>query len=588
MNRHFLTILMAAFIEIGGVHDQTVTPDSTGMTMTAHDFTKSVVMGWNLGNALESAGANWNKTTQKWEKAWVSNLNEWETGWGNPKTTKAMLQAVKNAGFNAIRVPVRWVPHVTDNTTMAVDPIWMARVKQVVDWCLDLGFTVVLNTHHEHWLEYYPLYSSQAANLAKLEKLWTNIATEFRDYGQNLVFAGTNEVIDDWSLAPNAEKQAVQNSYNQTFIKAVRATGGKNYYRNLIIQTYACSPGYGLAGLTFPEDPVKGRLSIEFHYYDPYSYCSGDIENGCYYYWGSKYSTYGGTPAGEDERKIRTLFAQIRNAWFEKGYGVVIGEYGVSHHVDASASASVKTIQEENESYYLQTLVSEARRNGFAAFAWDNNTFGNGKEKFGIFNRGSNMAVSAKYFLNGIKAGSSTEFQELSATDTDPGANGTVFWKGDKALNWGSGLQLNIPASKFTAGKDSVVIVLYYRQNSQSTYDQIQVCNSSWSKLPFHVDGAQTDGDFSPRDYYGTVSGDHITAFCFKGTSLKTAKSGGINIQGFGLNLTKVSIVTTFTGIDNISGTAGTPLIYRLDGTVTSNPEPGNIYIKEGKKILWK
>lgn len=588
MKKHLFTILAAALMTAGGMHAQTVAPDSTGMTMSAHDFTKSVIMGWNLGNALESAGADWDNDNQKWINTWDDDYNEWETGWDNPKTTKAMLQAVKDAGFNAIRIPVRWVPHISNYSTMAINPTWLARVKQVVDWCMELDLTVILNTHHEKWLELNPYYSYQKTNLDKLEKLWTNIATAFRDYDQRLVFAGTNETTSNWQ-APTKEEQEVQNSYNHTFVKAVRATGGKNYYRNLIIQTYACAPGYGLSGLTIPDDPAKNRLSIEFHYYDPYSYCSGDIENGCYYYWGSKYSSYGSTPAGEDERKIRNLFLQIRNTWFEKGYGVVIGEYGVSHHVDPKATATVMARQEENESYYLETLVSEARKNGFAAFVWDNNTFGSGTEKFGIFDRKNKMAISAQYLLDGIKAGSETGFQELSQTDTDPGAGGTVYWSGSKSLNWGEqGTQLNIPASKFTYGKDSVLVVFYYTQNPQATYDQIQVCNSGWSKLPFYVDGQQTDGDFSPRNFYGTVSGSHITAFTFKGASLKTAKSGGMNIQGYGVTLTKVSIVTTFTGVDEIAAPAHTPLIYRLDGTVTSHPEPGNIYIKEGKKILWK
>jgi len=589
MKRHILAIIAATLIGINVTNAETVAPDSTGMTMNAHDFTKSVVMGWNLGNALESSGADWNNTTQKWTNTWVSNYNEWETGWGNPKTTKAMIQAVKDAGFNAIRVPVRWVPHITSYSTMAVDPIWMARVKEVVDWCLELDMTVILNTHHEKWLELNPLYSKQETNLRRLKLLWVNIATEFRDYDQRLVFAGTNEVIDDWSLAPNEEKQTVQNSYNQTFIDAVRSTGGKNYYRNLIIQTYACSPGYGLSGLTLPEDPVKNRLSIEFHYYDPYKYCSGDVENGCCYYWGTKYSTYGDTPAGEDERKLRSLFLQIRNTWFEKGYGVVIGEYGVSHHVDPKATSTVKARQEENESYYLETLVSEARKNGFAAFAWDNNSFGNGQEKFGIFDRNNKMTVSAQYFLDGIKAGSATEFQELSATDIDPGANGTVAWSGSQTIDWGKAL--SITSSKFLYTKDSVMVVLYYTQNPSDTYDAIQFCSSSWDVLTVYVDGEPFDTNprsFSPRNYYGTYSGNHITAFILKGESLSSAKSGGIKIQGHMINMTKVSIVKKFTDVEDIPETTHTPLIYRLDGSVTHNPEPGNIYIKEGRKILWK
>ena len=116
---------------------QTVAPDNTGMDIDAREWTKGVSMGWNLGNSLESAGAAWDDATGTWNNAWIKDYNQWETAWGNPKTTRDMIKAVKAAGFDAIRVPVRWVPHITDYSTMTVDPVWMARVKEVVDWCLD-------------------------------------------------------------------------------------------------------------------------------------------------------------------------------------------------------------------------------------------------------------------------------------------------------------------------------------------------------------------------------------------------------------------------------------------------------------------
>lgn len=121
-------------------------------------------MWWNLGNALESAGADWDDATGTWTKVWMTNRNEWETAWGNPKTTREMLAAVKAAGYDAVRLPVRWQPHVTDASTMAVDKTWMSRVQQLVDWCMELDLKVILNTHHELWLESHPTYDRQEAN----------------------------------------------------------------------------------------------------------------------------------------------------------------------------------------------------------------------------------------------------------------------------------------------------------------------------------------------------------------------------------------------------------------------------------------
>ena len=241
----FIALMLAT---LGG-RAQTMAPDNEGMTLSAQEWTRDVVMGWNLGNSLECP-----KT---------------ETEWGNPKTTQAMIKAVAEKGFNAIRIPVRWINHVNNTSEMAVKPEWLARVKEVVDWALEENMYVIINSHHEDWYDRHPFYGQQEENNRKLRALWTSIATYFRDYGEKLIFAGTNEITVDWS-APSAEQQAVQNSYNQTFVDAVRNTGGKNYYRNLVVQTFACSPYHGLNGFTIPADKVEGRLSVEFHYYDPY------------------------------------------------------------------------------------------------------------------------------------------------------------------------------------------------------------------------------------------------------------------------------------------------------------------------------
>lgn len=531
----------------------------------AHTWCKNVVMGWNLGNSLEAEGT--------------------ETSWGNPKTTLDMVKAVKAQGFNAIRIPVRWGQHC-DMTTMEIDAAWTARVKEVVDWCLDEDLMVIINTHHDLWLEHYPTNAKKAELNEKLRKLWTNIATTFKDYDGRLAFAGTNEVNPngDWGKEPTEENYAVQNSYNQTFIDAVRATGGNNEKRNLIVQTMRCNPSLGLSHLIIPNDPTKDRLSVEFHYYDPYSYCSGG--EGSYYYWGTEYASKGTICPDGNERSQTTFFKQLRSEWWDKGLGVVIGEYGCSHHYTTADRAT----QEENEQYYMKCLVGEARHMGFAAFVWDNNGFGNGSEKFGIFNRRNNMSVDAPFFLNGIKEGSKESYvEEIGEDEGDPdvGVGGTVVWEGEEALDWGNGLQLKIEAAQFTPYTESVTLVIYYRQDASASYEDIQLNYlNDWTQFESKVDGVTIDGNFSPRSFYGTTGATHITPFIISGSVLTRLKKDGAVIQGYGATLTKVVLIDKpSTGISPIStDEAGKEAIYDLGGRKVKTPRRNNIYIVGGKQ----
>ena len=549
----------------------------------AQTWCKNVVMGWNLGNALESAGGDWDYDNYAWTNVWEKDYAKWETAWGNPKTTKEMIHALKEHGFNAIRVPVRWVPYA-DIETMEIDESWIARVKEVVDWCMAEDMQVILNTHHELWLESYPIYTMKETLNGKLGKLWTNIATAFADYDGRLAFAGTNEVTVNWA-APTAENYDVQNSYNQTFIDAVRATGGNNAKRNLIVQTYATDPTYGLAGFVIPNDPTENRLSVEFHYYSPYSYCSGGKDS--YFYWGKAFADKGKITPDGNEDTIANLFLKLRKEWWDKGLGIVMGEYGCSHHfTDAD-----KQTQEANEQYHLETLVSEAHKNGFAAFVWDNNAYGNGSEKFGIFNRKNNMSVDAPFFLDGIKEGSKTQFVadvEYNEGDPDVGVGGKVIWEGEKLLNWGEGFQKLIAASEFSSFTDQATIVLYYYQDKNASYEDIQFMDGTWSaSLPFTVGDSKFDGDFNPRSFYSTIGESHITPMIFTGSSLSKLKSVGVNIQGYGVVLTKIVVMSEPNAIllpTVIS--ESDDAVYDLRGMKVSTPQDGKVYIVKGKKII--
>ena len=362
---------------------------------TAKQWNQDVV-GWNLGNQFECSAPGMDGESMA--IGMPDNSLMAETAWGNPVVTRETIKAVKDAGFNAVRIPVRWQCHIANPQTMSIDKAWLKRVKEVVDWCLDNNLKVIINTHHDKWLEGRPTNQYKEENNHKLALLWKNIAREFASYDYRVAFAGTNEVHvrDNWGK-PEAENLAVQNSYNQTFIDAVRATGGNNKKRHLIVQTYVCNPQFGIdGGFIIPTDAEGNSndyMSVEFHYYTPWEY-AGECKN---YFWGQAYREHGDIPES-DEKTMTAFFDQVVDTWASKGLGVVIGEWGVTDHFKDSQV----DIIHENMTYYCHMLVGEARKRGFSTFIWDNNAYGNGQERFGIFDRAHGMKVKADWILKGI------------------------------------------------------------------------------------------------------------------------------------------------------------------------------------------
>ncbi|MCR5004258.1 MAG: glycoside hydrolase family 5 protein [Bacteroidales bacterium] len=378
------TVLLAGLLACQTESIKAQNPDS--VFPTAKQWNEGVV-GWNLGNQLECSAAN--TESESFQLSCIEGSVNAETAWGNPRVTAKVIKAVKEAGFNAVRIPVRWQCHITNANAMSVDKEWVSRVKEVIDYCLREDMKVILNTHHDKWLEGRPTYEYKEENCRKLALLWMNIASEFGGYDERVAFAGTNEVHirDNWG-APTAENLEVQNAYNQTFVDIVRSTGGKNLKRHLLVQTYVCNPDFGLDGqMIIPKDlPENGNdyMSVEFHYYQPWDYAglgTQDIWN--------------------DEATLRAKFDKAAAQWGEAGLGVVIGEWGVTDH---RSSASLEEVH-ENITYYCRVYVSEAMKRGFSTFVWDNNTFGLGMEKYGIFNRFKGMKVQAPWVLKGIMEG---------------------------------------------------------------------------------------------------------------------------------------------------------------------------------------
>ena len=331
----------------------------------AQTLAASIGIGWNDGNSLE---------------AFAGDAAHSETSWGNPPLTRALIDAVATAGFNAVRLPVRWYPHCgADGAT--VDEAWMRRVKEVVDWCLDNDLFVILNTHHELWMESYPFYADSAAVYARERRLWEQIATAFRAYDDRLIFAGTNEVHlpDHWGK-PTAENAEVQNGYNRVFVETVRRTGGRNARRALVVQTYVANPDFGPSLLTLPADSEPGRLLVEVHYYAPYPYCMGATQ----LYWGQPYREQG-APAGQEEG-LERVFARLKSCYADRGIPVVLGEFG------AGWTGAARPVPEEadrraSRAYYYGKVVETARRNGAVPFVWDNGYLSRRGDGFALFDR---------------------------------------------------------------------------------------------------------------------------------------------------------------------------------------------------------
>jgi aryl-phospho-beta-D-glucosidase BglC (GH1 family) len=324
---------------------------------TASQVAAQIKAGINIGNTLEAQCG--------------------ETAWGNPMVTQQFVDSVKAAGFNAVRIPGGWDCHATGGV---IDPTWMARVTQVVDYAINDGMYVVLNIHWDDgWLENHVTYADQTAVNVKQNAYWTQIANNFKNYNEHLLFAGTNEVHFDYSGMPTTEHITVQQSYLQTFVNAVRATGGNNASRTLVVQTYNTNIQNGLDYFTMPTDTIANRLMVEVHYYDPWGFTGGgDCQS-----WGAPYPDQ---PACDwaQEAYVDNVFHQVRTRWVDAGVPVILGEYGMGVRPGLNLDSRL---------YYIGYVTRSAVANGIKTFLWDTG------DDASVFNR-STGAVKDQVLLN--------------------------------------------------------------------------------------------------------------------------------------------------------------------------------------------
>ncbi|KXI30560.1 dihydroxy-acid dehydratase [Paraglaciecola hydrolytica] len=338
------------------------------MASTASEIAQKIKLGWNIGNTMEAIGG--------------------ETAWGNPQVSNELLQLVKSSGFDAVRLPIAWDQYA-DQSTAKISDEWLNRVKDVVQLCIDNNLYVLINIHWDGgWLENNVTPDKQEANNAKQKAFWQQIASHLREFDQHLLFASANE-----PNVENAEQMAVLHSYHQTFVDAVRATGGKNANRVLVVQGPATDieKTYQLWG-QMPVDSVPDKLMAEVHFYTPYNFALMTEDQSWgkqFYYWGQ--GNHSATdpernPTWGEEDTINDLFDLMKVQFVDVGIPVVLGEFSATRRTHLTGDAL--TLHLKSRAYYHQYVVQQALARGLLPFYWDNGALDNLSS--GIFDRQQN------------------------------------------------------------------------------------------------------------------------------------------------------------------------------------------------------
>lgn len=374
MKRTLLSVaLMALSLSSFALDDNRITT----MDLTAQQLAYYMAPGWNLGNTLE-AGAKENNDTN------YAGTNG-ETAWGNAKTTQEMIDLVKASGFKSIRIPCSWVMgHISAAATSQIDAAWMARVKEVVDYAIKADLYVIINDHWDGgWLEDSFKDVSDATvktNSEKLARIWKQIANEFKDYDERLIFAGLNEPAHSLGLSASAYVNALK-QYEEVFIQTVRATGGNNAKRVLVVQGPSTNidntyDSYG----EMPKDAAENRLMLEIHSYDPWDFCGMEKDetwdNGTKaymrYYWGTGHNLSGAAyrNATDNENTLLNLYKKMQK-FTDAGVPVVLGEFGAFRRNIKSIKGQSQKKHDESVAFWYEKATQYAMECGMIPFAWD-------------------------------------------------------------------------------------------------------------------------------------------------------------------------------------------------------------------------
>jgi len=378
MKKYYLLVLLVSFLVMAfacSYEEDVVEPEP--VATEALDFVKGMGFGVNIGNTFDSLN--------------TGNVAG-ETGWGNPRVSREFIVSLKNHGFKNVRVPVSWIDYLGPAPDYTITENWMTRIQEVTDWILNEDMYCIINLHHDgggeindqgqinakYWIKQISLPEKEEEITNRFIKVWEQIAENFRDYSDLLIFEAYNEVGFDqlWNrygnqnspeqIAGKAEAYRLLNKLNRIFVDTVRATEGNNAERYLLIPGYwtdiACSLD---AQFVIPvEDTVENRQILSIHFYDPFQFSHGPI-----YTWGAPWEI----------NSVRNRLNSLQ-VFINRGIPVINGEYAVSHRANSSSSGTPK--EPESRQYWMLFVTQHCIDMGIAPILWDtgyrNNNYGMG------------------------------------------------------------------------------------------------------------------------------------------------------------------------------------------------------------------
>ena len=469
-------------------------------------ITEAMGAGWNLGNQLEASNGG----------------TPSETAYGNPVISEDLIKAVKKAGFRSIRIPVSYLSKIGSEPDYTIDPAWFDRVQQVVDMCMDNDLYAIINMHGDGytsvtggWLYCGDDDSAQEQIKAKYKACWKQIATRFQSYDEHLIFESMNEEFDGSYGNPPAKAYANINAYNQIFVDTVRQTGGNNDKRWLLIPGWNTNINYTADnyGFQLPTDSYRSgdiaaaeqRIMISVHYYDPWDFCGK--EDGSVTQWGDAVTDSSKKASWGDESYLKSQFQKLQSAFVQKGYPVVIGEYG---SIDKSTDDFVNAASRVE---FARKVCSYAKKDGLIPVYWDNGY--NGHYGFGLFNR-YNSQVTQQEIIDGIMEvyGSATGTSTPKTTTAAPsasaaGATDTPSTGVEREILFengsvGESYETN-DASWLVNGKDNDTLTVIYTCTEAD--------HAGWGILGW---GASVDGEWKEGKGYsaGSPASTEVTDTC--------------------------------------------------------------------------
>jgi len=329
---------------------------------TALEFVSGIKIGWNLGNTLDAADVSWlgpNPSVADLEKAWVGIV-----------TTQANIDAIKKAGFNAIRIPVSWTKCADSKYIIRKD--WMDRVTEIVNYAVNNDMYIILNTHHdENVFKFKNADKTEALKAFKI--IWGQIAFNFRNYSEKLIFEALNEPRtknspNEWNGGTSEERTNL-NEYYRAFVEIVRAGGGNNGRRFIMLNPYAASSGStAMDALVIPNDTASDKVIVSFHSYSPYNFALN-----------TKGTNVWSESVQSDKTDITNSMDSYKSKFIDKGIPVLIGEFGAVHKNNTAERTA-----------WAKFYVSEAKKRGIPCFWWDNHSFSGEGELFGLLKRNDN------------------------------------------------------------------------------------------------------------------------------------------------------------------------------------------------------